>query len=131
MLSSEEWVNRARDDVTPKLFNSARNRELFEALLQVKGPPGQIPDGLSEDAQLVWVRLKENVLEPAAGDVGKVYDQAVQILRARPEYEKITGMSDPGEKRKMRDKLRLLYPEADRWYSVQRGVRPAKHPRGA
>jgi DNA primase len=131
MLSSEEWVNRARDDVTPELFNSARNRELFEALLQVKGPPGQIPDGLSEDAQLVWVRLKENVLEPAAGDVGKVYDQAVQILRARPEYEKITGMSDPGEKRKMRDKLRLLYPEADRWYSVQRGVRPAKHPRGA
>ena len=131
MLSSEEWVKRAREDVTSTLFNSPRNRELFEVLLQTGDPLGQMPDALSEGAQIVWARLKENVLDSDERDVGKIYDQAVQILLARPEYDKIAGISDPGEKRKMRDKLRLLYPEADRWYSVQRGVRPSKHPRGA
>jgi DNA primase len=131
MLSSEEWVKRARDDVTPALFNSPRHRELFETLLQARDPLGQMPAALSEDAQTIWTRLKEKVLRLDEVDVGMVYDQAVQILRARPEYEKIARISDPGEKRRMRDQLRLLYPEADRWYSVQRGVRPTKHPRGA
>ena len=128
MLSSEEWVKRAREEVTATLFRSPRNRELFEVLLQTGDSLGQMPDALSEGAQTVWVQLKENVLDSDERDVGKIYDQAVQILLARPEYDKIAGISDAGEKRKMRDKLRLLYPEADRWYSVQRGVRPAKHP---
>jgi DNA primase len=131
MLSSEEWLKRARDDVTPALFNSPQHRELFETLLQARDPLGQMPDALSEGAQTVWVRLKEKVLGSGESDVGKVYDQAVQILLARPEYEKIAGITDPGEKRSVRDKLRLLYPEADRWYSVQRGVRPTKRTRGA
>ncbi|MGH9892731.1 MAG: DNA primase, partial [bacterium] len=131
MLTSPEWVQRARQDVTPALFNSSSLRELFEILLQTESSSGQMPEGLSEDARALWVRLKEDLHQSGGGDVGKTYDQAAQILRARPEYEKIAAISDPGEKRRMRDELRLLYPEADRWYSVQRGVRAGKRSRGA
>jgi DNA primase len=131
MFAGPEWIERAREEIAPALFESARFREVFEALLAAEDATRQLPEGLSEDAQLAWARLKEASQEVGGSDVGRIYDGASQILRARPEYEKIPTLSDPGEKRRRRNELQRLYPEADRWYSVVRGVRPAKRFKGS
>jgi DNA primase len=131
MLSAPEWITRAREEIAPSLLESARLREVFEVLLRAEGAASQLPAGLSEDGQAAWARLKEASQGLSSGDVGRIYDRASQILRARPEYEKIAAISDPGEKRRRRNELQRLYPEADRWYSVVRGVRSAKRWKGA
>jgi DNA primase len=131
MLWGPEWIARAREEIAPSLLESARLREVFEVLLQAEEAASQLPPGLSEDAQAAWSRLKEASQELSSGDVVRIYDRASQILRARPEYEKIAAISDPGEKRRRRNELQRLYPEADRWYSVVRGVRSVKRWKGA
>jgi DNA primase len=131
MFSGPEWIKRAGQEIAPALFESARLREVFLALLELESATTQLPAQLSEAAQVAWTRLKEASQEMSGGDVGRIYDRASQILLARPEYEKIPTISDPGEKRRKRNELQQLYPEADRWYSVVRGVRPSKGSKGS
>jgi DNA primase len=131
MFASPEWIERARAELSPTLFRSPRLREVFEALLCSEAGAAQLPESLSPEVQPVWARLKEASLNLAGSDQSVTFDRASQILRARPEYEKISSISDPGEKRRLREELQRLYPEADRWYTVMRGVRAANRPRGS
>lgn len=131
MFAGSEWIQKARDEIAPSLFESTRLREVFLALLELENATTQLPAELSETAQVAWTRLKEASQEMSGGDVGRIYDRASQILLARPEYEKIPTISDPGEKRRKRNELQRLYPEADRWYTVLRGVRPSKRSKGS
>ena len=131
MFASPEWIERARAELSPTLFRSPRLREVFEALLRSEAGAAQLPESLSPEVQPVWARLKEDSLNLAGSDQSVTFDKASQILRARPEYEKISSISDPGEKRRRREELQRLYPEADRWYSVMRGVRAANRLRGS
>jgi DNA primase len=131
MFASPEWIERARTELSPTLFRSARLREVFEALLRSEAGAAQLPGSLSPEVQPVWARLKEASLNLAGSDQSVTFDRASQILRARPEYEKISSISDPGEKRRRREELQRLYPEADRWYTVMRGVRAANRMRGS
>ncbi|MFL5533102.1 MAG: DNA primase, partial [Gemmatimonadales bacterium] len=131
MFASPEWIERARAELSPALFRSPRLREVFEALLRSEAGAAQLPESLSPEVQPVWARLKEASLNLAGSDQSVTFDRASQILRARPEYEKISSISDPGEKRRRREELQRLYPEADRWYTVMRGVRAANRPRGS
>ncbi|HKP49980.1 MAG TPA: DNA primase [Gemmatimonadales bacterium] len=131
MFASPEWIERARAELSPTLFRSPRLREVFEALLRSEAGAAQLPESLSPEVQPVWARLKEDSLKLAGSDQSVTFDKASQILRARPEYEKISSISDPGEKRRRREELQRLYPEADRWYSVMRGVRAANRLRGS
>jgi len=131
MFASPEWIERARVELSPTLFRSPRLREVFEALLRSEAGAAQLPESLSPEVQPVWARLKEASLNLAGSDQSVTFDRASQILRARPEYEKISSISDPGEKRRLREELQRLYPEADRWYTVMRGVRAANRLRGS
>ena len=131
MFASPEWIERARTELSPALFRSPRLREVFEALLRSEAGAAQLPESLSPEVQPVWARLKEASLNLAGSDQSVTFDRASQILRARPEYEKISSISDPGEKRRRREELQRLYPEADRWYTVMRGVRAANRMRGS
>lgn len=118
MLAAPEWIARAREEVAPPLFESARLREVFEAVVQA-GDSEQIPSSLSEPAQLAWAKLKQMAAAASQLDIPSTYDRAVQILRARPEYRRMAAEPDPGEKRRQRAELQARYPEADRWYTWQ------------
>ena len=131
LFVAPDWIDRAREEVSPALFRSARLREVYEALLVTDAATLQLPASLSPEGQLAWTRLKETSQSLSGTDQAGIYDRASQILRARPEYERISAISDPGEKRQRRDELQRLYPEADRWYSVVRGVRAARRPHGS
>lgn len=131
LFVAPDWIERAREEVSPTLFRSARLREVYEALLGTEAATLQLPASLSPEGQLAWTRLKETSQSLSGTDQAGIYDRASQILRARPEYERISAISDPGEKRQRRDELQRLYPEADRWYSVVRGVRAARRPHGS
>jgi hypothetical protein len=131
MFAAPEWIDRARSEISPMLFRSPRLREVFEALLSSDAGTAQLPEVLSPEGQAAWTRLKELSDRLAGSDQAGTFDQASQILRARPEYEKISAISDPGEKRQRRNELQRLYPEADRWYSVVRGLRLGNRPKGS
>jgi DNA primase len=131
IFAAPEWVARARSEVSPALFRSARLREVYQALLGSDLSTAQLPESLSPEGQAAWTRLKEASNDLGGSDQAGIFDRASQILRARPEYEKISSISDPGEKRQRRNELQRLYPEADRWYSVVRGVRAANRFKGS
>jgi DNA primase len=135
MLVSPESVGRAREQLQPELFKSSRLREVYESLLRVPGPSEQMPEGLSDEAQGVWARLKESTQSLAGRDIGKLYDEAAQILRARSEYREMDALTDPGEKRRRRGELKTLFPAADAWYEYQKAalkeIRKARGFRGA
>jgi len=131
MFAAPEWIERAGSEIDPSLFRSARLREVYQALLSSEVGTAQLPDTLSPQGQSAWIRLKEASEALVGSDQAGTFDRASQILRARPEYEKISSISDPGEKRKRRNELQRLYPEADRWYTVVRGVRAANRHRGS
>jgi DNA primase len=131
LFVAPEWIDRARQEIDPALFLSGRLREVYQALLRAESATVQLPGWLSPEAQMVWTRLKEAAEALVGTDQANIFDRASQILRARPEYERISAISDPGEKRRRRNELQRLYPEADRWYSVMRGVRAARRLRGS
>jgi DNA primase len=137
MLASPDWLERARADIDPALFRSARNRELFEALLRAGKDAGeQLPPGLSDEAATAWSRLKEAAQDLNRQEVGKIYDGAAQILLARPGYREMDALTDPGEKQRRRAELRTEFPAADAWYEYQKAAfkemrRQARGIRGA
>jgi DNA primase len=123
MLWSPEWLERARTEIDPALLRSARNRELFEALLRAgRDAGGQLPSGLSDEAAAAWSRLKEAAQALNTQEVGKIYDGAAQILLARPRYREMDALTDPGEKRRRRAELRTEFPAADAWYEYQKAA---------
>lgn len=131
MLSASEWRDRARAEIDPALFESPRLREVFEALLRPETIEGQMPPGLSEDAQLSWSRLQESAQD---GSQRNLYDNAAQILLARRQYREMDALVDPGEKQKRRAALRVKFPAADGWYEYQKAAskasRAARRSRG-
>jgi DNA primase len=136
LIAGPEWVEHAREEIAPALFGSARLREVFEALLRGDGSSsGQLPPGLSEEAAAVWSRLKEAAQGLSQPEVGKIYEGAAQILRARQHYREMDALTDPGEKRRRRAELRAEFPAADAWYDYQKAalkeLRRARGPRGA
>jgi DNA primase len=136
LIAGPEWIEHARQEIAPSLFASSKLREVFEALLRDEDElSGQLPAGLSDEAAAVWSRLREVSQEWSQGELGKIYDSASQILRARPQYREMDGLTDPGEKRRRRAELRAEFPAADAWYdyqkAAQREVRRVRGPRGA
>lgn len=121
MLAGSEWIEQARTDISPSLLESPRLREIFEALL-ANGEPEQLPGGLSDEAAAAWSRLKEASQELTRIEVGKIYDNAAQILRARARYREMDALTEPGEKRLRRAQLRAEFPAADAWYEYQKAV---------
>jgi len=90
---------------------------------------------LSESAAAVWSYLKEASEELSQQEVATLYDRAAQILRARAQYRAMDGLTDPGEKQRIRADLRARFPAADRWYEYQkaasRGAHAVNRSRGA
>lgn len=131
LLSSPELLERARQQVAPELIETPRLREVFEALLASPDSAGaQMPGGLSDESQAAWARLKERSQSLVQQDVVTIYEQAVQILRARPEYRKVANLTEPGERRRRRDELRSAYPDADRWYTYWLTMKRAERGKG-
>jgi DNA primase len=123
LIAGPEWIEHARAEVASSLFGSPRLREVFEALLRGdQDASGQLPAGLSEEASAVWSRLKEIGQGWTQHEVGKIYDGAAQILRARSRYREMDTLADPGEKRRRRAELRAEFPAADAWYDYQKAA---------
>ena len=136
LIAGPEWIEHARQEIEPSLFGSSKLREVFEAMIRSDSEfSGQLPPGLSDDAAAVWSRLKEISQGWSQEGLGKIYDSASQILRARPHYRQMDSLTDPGEKRRRRAELRAEFPAADAWYDYQkaalREVRRVQGPRGA
>ena len=136
LIAGPEWIEHARAEIPPALFGSPRLREVFETLLRDgEITSGQLPPGLSDEAAAVWSRLKEGAHGLSQQEVGRIYDGAAQILRARPRYREMDVLTDPGEKRRRRAELRAEFPAADAWYVYQRAalkeLRRARGNRGA
>jgi DNA primase len=123
LLVSPEWIPRAREEITPSLFESPRLREVFDALLRRDAPSDQIPEGLSDEAARAWSYLKEAAQAPSRQDGATLYDRAAQILRARPQYREMHALADPGDKQRKRSELRAQFPAADAWYEYQKAAR--------
>jgi DNA primase len=136
LIAGPEWIEHAREEIPPPLITSSKLREVFEAMIRDENESsGQLPAGLSDDAAAVWSRLKEVSQGWSQQELGKIYDSASQILRARPHYREMDGLTDPGEKRRRRAELRGEFPAADAWYDYQKAalkeVRRIRGPRGA
>jgi hypothetical protein len=136
LIAGPEWIEHAREEIAPSLFGSSRLREVFEAVLRGEGSSSdQLPPGLSDEAAAVWSRLKESAQRLSQQEVGKIYEGAAQILRARQRYREMDALTDPGEKRRRRAELRAEFPAADAWYDYQKAahkeLRRARGPRGA
>jgi DNA primase len=136
LIAGPEWIEHARQEIAPTLFASAKLREVFEAMLREENEySGQLPGGLSDEAAATWSRLKEVSQGWSQQELGKIYDSASQILRARPHYRDMERLTDPGEKRRRRAELRAEYPAADAWYDYQKAalkeVRRIRGHRGA
>jgi DNA primase len=123
LLAGPEWIDRARGEIAPELLEVPRHRELFQALLLAEAASEQMPEGLSDAAANTWSALKETAQEISRDEVAAVYDRAAQILRARPHYREMHGLSDPGAKQRTRAELRAQYPAADAWYEYQKAAR--------
>ena len=136
LIAGPEWIEHAREEILPLLLGSPRMRELFEALLREgERSPGQMPAGLSDEAAAAWSRLKEGAQGLNQAEIGRIYEGAAQILRARPRYRELDLLTDPGEKRRQRATLRAEFPAADAWYEYQKAamkeLRGARGSRGA
>ena len=133
LVAGPEWLEHARQEVGPALFASARLRELYQMLLiDDEASSGSLPVGLTEDAASLWSRLKEIGQNWNAAEVARIYDTASQILRARPRYREMDGLTDPGEKRRIRAELRTEFPAADAWYEYQKAaVKELRRARGS
>jgi DNA primase len=136
LIAGPEWIEHAREEISPALFASSRIREVFEALVQnPDAVAAQIPAGLSDEAAVAWSRLKEAAQSLTQEEVSRIYENAAQILRARPRYREMDRITDPGEKRKRRAELRAEFPAADAWYEYQKAafkeLRRSRDPRGA
>jgi DNA primase len=123
LLAAPEWMDRAREELAPSLFESPRLREIFEALLRREAASDQIPEGLSEEAARAWSYLKEAAHDPNRPDSATLYDRSAQILRARPQYREMHTLADPGDKQRKRSELRARFPAADAWYEYQKAAR--------
>ena len=135
MIAGPEWVEHARQEIAPALLSSSKLREVFEAMLRENEFSAQLPAGLSDEAAATWSRLKEVSQGWSQQELGKIYDSASQILRGRPHYRGMEGITDPGEKRRRRAELRAEFPAADAWYDYQKAalkeIRRVRGPRGA
>ncbi|MBA3344955.1 MAG: DNA primase [Gemmatimonadales bacterium] len=129
VLASDEWREKARHEVAPALIEDLQLRELYEAILKAEHP-SQLPDGLSDVAQSMWTRLKEDLDRLPSPDMGSTYDQAAQILCAKPAYLKIDGLTDPGERGRVRADLRARFPQADQWYVYWKAGKRPKRAKG-
>jgi DNA primase len=123
LLAAPEWIERAREEIQPDLFESPRLREVFEALVGRQDSSIQIPEGLSEEGARVWSYLVESAHELSGQDSATLYEGSAQILRARPQYREMHAISDPGDKRRRRAELRARFPAADAWYEYQKAAR--------
>jgi DNA primase len=122
MLAAPELIVRAREDISPALLEKSRLREIFEVLIQSDGHTGQLPENLSEGSAAAWSYLKEAADELSSQEVSTLYDKAAQILQARAHYRVMDGLTDPGEKKRIRADLRARYPAADAWYEYQKAA---------
>jgi DNA primase len=128
LIAGPEWIEHAREEILPSLLGSPRMRELFEALLREgERPPDQMPEGLSDEAAAAWSRLKEGAQGLNQAEIGRIYEGAAQILRARPRYRELDSLTDPGEKRRRRATLRAEFPAADAWYEYQKAALKELH----
>jgi DNA primase len=135
MIAAPELITRAREELSPRLLEKPRLREVFEVLVQNEYPTGQLPADLSEDAASAWSFLKEAADELSKQEVVVLYDEAAQILQARTQYREMDALTEPGEKQRLRAELRARFPAADRWYAWKKAAvanaRTANRSRGA
>jgi DNA primase len=96
ILHDPIWLDRARREVPPEWFEGPPLRELFDRLRAPGGERGlgEVPEGVSGEAQRVWAELK--ALEPnlAEQDTDDLFVRSCQVLEARPlfrEFEQLAS----------------------------------------
>ena len=123
-LADPTWLDRARDEVAPALFESAPRRELYESFL-AHGADGtlQLPPDLSHEAQLLWEKLKARAISMGQHELTRVYDGARLTMELRPEFRALDALADPAEKRARLDAMMKTDPQVEvryRWWRAAR-----------
>lgn len=97
VLSSAAWLDRAREEIAPELFEVASYREIYRALLALppRASPGDALEGLSPQGREVLQRLlKEAAEEVSRGlNFDEEYVGALKRLRARVATRKFAPVS--------------------------------------
>jgi DNA primase len=126
LFVAPDLIARAADEVPADRVERAELREIYTELLRNRSAASQLPMTLSDPARAIWSSLKESAPGAIGERPSESYDEAAQILIARPEYRKLILVTDAGERQRRRAELRSLYPKADDWYQWKR----PKHQRG-
>ena len=133
LIRSPEWLERARGEVTPDLFEAPADRELVAALFAAPvDSAGQLPPALSELAAARWAALRERSEHLDGQPIGDIYEGALQLLRARPQFREISALTDPGEKKRRLEAFLQQDPDNqsryDWWKAAQRSARRDPQP---
>jgi DNA primase len=127
ILRRGAWLDRARREVPPELFEVPAFREIYRSLIELPaGAPGSdVATGLSDPAKDAWQRLVDEGSRTVDLDEDAEYAAAVEHLEQREAFRAVPPGADVEARRKW---LANLSPEARQRLTWQRHVR--KPPEG-
>jgi DNA primase len=128
MIFSPLWRERARELHQAKHFDVPAHAELFLALTRLPPaePATQLPDALSQEAQLEWIKLRKSAYGLEGADLDAFFTSTSAMILSRFERREIEAISDPVERRRREEDLRRRYPKAEHARWLQRKVRKRK-----
>jgi DNA primase len=125
LVTSQRWLDRARDAVTPDWFEGPENREIYTALLTHPSGDASVVEGLSPAARQVWADLQAEPSGLSVEQLDPVFEGACQTLEARPLFRALEAINQrllsapPAEqgtlaeqKDQMVQRLREHFPQA-------------------
>ena len=112
VLSSPEWLNRARRELLPEQFQVPLHRELFQALSQAPEgeSPGSVAVSLAPPARELLQRLLDRAARDAAAglDFDEQYAGALEGLRARDVAQGLPPVNDVEGRQREKGRLSQL-----------------------
>jgi DNA primase len=94
LLSSEPWLERARESVPVEWFEGTEYREVYAALLQHRTGDPAAPDALSPAARQVWADLLTQGAELGGQQLDQIFEGACQTLEARPLFRALEALAE-------------------------------------
>jgi DNA primase len=93
LVSSDRWLSRARDSVSPDWFEGAENREIYAALLTHPSGDPAVSEGLSAAARQAWADLRGEPSGLSDEQLDPVFEGACQALEARPLFRALEAVN--------------------------------------
>lgn len=135
IMHDPERLRRARKELSPELFETLPNKELFVILTSPDGDKfrQEIPSGSSVNVRELWSRLKAREPDIVSLDIDEMFEGAFERLVARPkvrEYDEKTrqlvGTVDPQERERLEQDVARLKQEIEERFPTELNRRSFK-----